>query len=267
MNKKTEDQLVRLAFGDLTPEEAARLQNETARQPEAAQTLDTYRRMKEELRSLAEVPADQLSKERLREAILARGLSERPAPRQASWLWMPAAAAVLAFAIVFARGHNGRTNAPVAVLGGDSHSGMVATNLPNFKPKLPSSVKTNTPVATDEDILDAFGDQPGPTETHRSRHKVRNDDTPWMDVSDYDIYSGNRGRASAPAGPSTVGPTPSAVTPVEPSTVADMQTHPAFDKSEKKTDPIILIQPETDNNTGARKATEVESASNVLVGG
>jgi hypothetical protein len=31
--------------------------------------------------------------------------------------------------------------------------------------------------------------------------------------------------------------------------------------------PIVMINPEKDNDTGAQKATEVDSASNVVVGG
>src|SRR5690349_10801263 len=124
MNRKLEDAMVRLAFGDVTPEESAALEREAQHDPEAARALASYRRMREGLKDLHEIPEDQLSKERLRHAILSQGLRPKPVPSGRSWLWMPAAAATLAFGMILMRGG---TNSPeVSIVG--SAGGSVATN-------------------------------------------------------------------------------------------------------------------------------------------
>jgi hypothetical protein len=93
MNRKFEDKLVELAFEDLEPAEATRLEQEARHDPEAAEALYAYRELREGLRSLGEVPEDQLSKERLRDAILGRGL--QPTPPRRNWVWAPAAACAM----------------------------------------------------------------------------------------------------------------------------------------------------------------------------
>ena len=86
MRKRFEEELAQLAFGDLSSDRAAELRARADADPDAAQTFDTYCRMKEELRSLAvDVPAEQLSTERLRDAILKRGLTEKPMARTPGW--------------------------------------------------------------------------------------------------------------------------------------------------------------------------------------
>ena len=55
---KFDDKLAQLAFGDLSPEEARRIEAQANADPEAARMLDTYRSMKAGLRDLAEAPDD-----------------------------------------------------------------------------------------------------------------------------------------------------------------------------------------------------------------
>lgn len=92
-----------LAFGDLTESEAAQVRAMADRDPEASQVLRAYESMRSDLRSMSDsVPADQLSKERLQDAILKRGLKEQAQPRRwLGWIMAPAAMTIL-FAVVLA---------------------------------------------------------------------------------------------------------------------------------------------------------------------
>ncbi len=106
MERNYEDKLMELAFGELNPEEAARLDARVEAEPLVARDLAFTRLMREDLLSLADdVPPDQLSKERLRQAILANGLHPAPLRRSLGlgWLWAPTAAFAAAFVFVFLR--------------------------------------------------------------------------------------------------------------------------------------------------------------------
>ena len=106
MNGKFEDKLAQLAFGDLSPDEAARIEAQAKNDPEALHALNTYVGMRAELRDLKDVPQDQLSKERLRDAILAQGLKPgaEKKSRPWAWAWMPLATGALVFALMISRG-------------------------------------------------------------------------------------------------------------------------------------------------------------------
>lgn len=272
MRKRFEEELSKLAFGDVNAEEARRLEMQTLSDPEASQTFQTYCRMKEELRSLAEdVPADQLSKERLREAILNRGMKEQ-APRVASkptWIWMPAMAAVLAFGVVFVKGQ--------LSLGGKPNTAVVAnvdeTKLPEFNVKAPvapdpvvanNNRKTNLVVAKEPVRVAANVGRP-------SRSERYNDD----------ITDRNKASAEIPAGAATLAE--ASHPPVDPTKTVSfdngamsetvsrdlakpMVVAPGASPSTPKPT-MVLIQSETDADTGTLKAKEVSSTANVVVGG
>lgn len=105
MAKKREEELIDLVFGDLPQDRADRLHQAIDQDPELRRAYDCYQEMREDLASLREVPDDQLSVERLRHAILARGLEERKSRRLLpSWTWMPASSMALAAVLVAARG-------------------------------------------------------------------------------------------------------------------------------------------------------------------
>jgi hypothetical protein len=92
MDKKTEEKISQLAFGELSEREAAEVRELAARQPEGSAVLDAYATMRDDLRRLRDVPPDQLSKERLQNAILAGGLKPKPVRNGISWLWVPSTA-------------------------------------------------------------------------------------------------------------------------------------------------------------------------------
>ena len=86
--------MIQIAFGETEAKDAA----ESAVNPRLAE----YREIRQGLNLLKDVPEDQLSKERLRTAILTRGLSTSRPPRRVGYslATMATAACVLAFGIV-----------------------------------------------------------------------------------------------------------------------------------------------------------------------
>lgn len=100
MNRKREEELMQLAFGDLR-REMGHLQGEISADPEAAKTYQAYCEMREGLKALRDVPEMQLSTERLRDAILKEGLQPKPASGwNWSWLATPIAVGACAFVVV-----------------------------------------------------------------------------------------------------------------------------------------------------------------------
>ena len=97
MDKKTEERISQLAFGELSEREAAEVKELAAKQPEGSAVLDAYATMRDDLRRLRDIPPDQLSKERLQNAILAGGLKPKPVRSGISWLWVPSTALTIVF--------------------------------------------------------------------------------------------------------------------------------------------------------------------------
>ncbi|MBC8064607.1 MAG: hypothetical protein H7Y17_07240 [Chlorobia bacterium] len=266
MRRKTEDQLAKFAFGDLTAEEASSLQASLQDDAEANRTLDMYSRMKVELQSLCtDVPEDQLSKERLREAILTRGLKEhRAEPARPNWLWMPAAAAVLAFGVVFAKGK---------LQENPSTSPMVVDN---SKPRLelPSDIRIVRPPVSEKVASTArtplIVNTPPMTVAVNTDRGSRNLRSGTDDLEDRrpDEFSSVKG-------------IPRLMAFEAPQSDHDMALsgQPVIFESKKESAPsrpqpssldqpaIVVIQSETDADTGALKATEVRNTANVVVGG
>jgi hypothetical protein len=279
MRKRFEEDLSKLAFGDLDAEEARRLEMRTLSDPEASQTFQTYCRMKEELRSLAQdVPADQLSKERLREAILNRGMKDQP-PRTAkpTWIWMPAMAAVLAFGFMFVKGR-----LPI----NGNHGPMVVDNS-KAKPEFDVPDLT-VPVPANSDSAVVGQRKPGlviEKEPARvasnldsaARHRRKNDGmTNRNQHADLmatvpDLEFPKASEESLAAAPLTEPVTFGEKSEPAPRDVARMgpgSPSPAGPggKTVAAAPTIILIQSETDADTGTLKAREVSTA-NVVIGG
>ncbi|MCW5941150.1 MAG: hypothetical protein KIS66_02900 [Fimbriimonadaceae bacterium] len=98
MKNIPEDDLIRIAFGEASEEEAQRLL--AGADPGSAMKLDLYRRLCADLRGMAsDVPEPQLSQERLQEAILRAGLKRER--RAWSWTWAFAPVAALAIGVLF----------------------------------------------------------------------------------------------------------------------------------------------------------------------
>ncbi len=100
MNRKREEELMQLAFGDVR-REMGHMQGEISADPEAAKTYQAYCEMREGLKALRDVPEMQISTERLRDAILKEGLQPKPASGwNWSWLATPIAVGACAFVVV-----------------------------------------------------------------------------------------------------------------------------------------------------------------------
>lgn len=268
MRKKIEEELAKLAFGDVSADEASRLELRTQVDQEAANTYETYRRMKDELKLLSvEVPENQLSKERLREAILTRGLKHsEPLATRSSWLWMPVAAAVLAFGAFYMKGRLPLTGSESAVVF-DQPAVDASEWLPEFNISRPQTRDFDFSASnSDEERATVVSSKPAsqvamnpirkasrirsgslvigqPRESEidvpGSLSFARESKTPPM-ASTFDFGAGSA--AESALAPSVAGPGSGPAT-------------------------IIVIQSETDAATGALKATEVGDPANVLVGG
>jgi hypothetical protein len=260
MNRKYEDQLIELAFGDMTPEEARRLEEQALADPEAARALQTYRDVRDGLRAMAVVPEHQLSNERLRDAILARGLDNKKKESSRTWWWMPVGAMAMAFALVFMR-NNTATNDPQVMVVQSTPKTTVAKN--------ESAAATNPVAAAIQTKSVSTEPEPKPAEpltvvspepevrtvvryverpVYRVREVVREVPKPTRPKAEVSVDKG----ASAVVAMTK----PTDLPPVLPDELAD-----------KTAQPIVLIASEQDAQTGAQVATEVDNASNVLVGG
>ena len=264
MNGKLEEQLAQLAFGDLTPDEAARIEAQVKGDPEALRALNTYHGMRSELRGLRDVPADQMSNERLRDAILAQGLKPKPVAGKSiwGWGWMPVAAGALAVAMMMVRG--GGTPEPTIVLDENAKSSVVATlKEPGQDPEVERPIQeedvfdelepdiTSAPVAAE--VASASPTRPRvksrPTAGASVRYaattprlteeeKVRIESEVWSDLVASIATEGGDTVSSIDVGESTGNANP----------------------------PVVIIEERVDEATGALRATEV-GATNVLIGG
>jgi anti-sigma factor RsiW len=142
-----DDQMARLAFGEVSDAERERLREEAERNPVVAARLREYEALRFELTRLREVPSDQLSKERLREALLARAI--RPEPKRA-WNWGYASLAGFAFCAAAAVVWSTRllhTPEPAVILdAAKSASSSVALRAPRDLPSETPSTAANTAV-------------------------------------------------------------------------------------------------------------------------
>ena len=77
MNRRLEDEIAKMAFGDMDPRRTAEIERLAETDPEVRKALSQYRAMREGLQAMAPSVEHQLSSERLRDEILRRGLSPK----------------------------------------------------------------------------------------------------------------------------------------------------------------------------------------------
>lgn len=246
MKKRLEEKLAMFAFGDLSPEETTQLEKEVAGNREAMLVLEEYRGMRSGLKAMGDIPEHQLSTDRLRHAILNQGLKPKSRP-QIGWLWMPATAAALAFGIVMVRNAN-RSVLPAIGPAGGSHEFVVNETPDAFALATASG-----------EILSVANTQPTPAVSyaaiktapirHRRDDRSRIEDLKARVNQEFEnLLSANEGIAAEAA--------------------LDTKSRSAAKPSTSPSGaPIVLIDTAKDSTTGAQKAKEVDSASNVAVGG
>jgi hypothetical protein len=259
MKRKFEEKVAQLAFGDLSADDAAKLEQEVQSDPEALRALSQYKDMREGLKSLAEVPDDQLSKERLRDAILTQGLKPVPTRRVSphSWLWMPGVACSLGFVLMFGvnRLHH-KFVAPNIVINPPKNYSMGSAFESNSESskrfiEKPTMVASATKTMPKNSRFDAAAAQVDP-DIVDSRITASNLSGGFEDAA-YDADLGNE-----PVNGQRVMAGERNLTARNDATLVSTNS---------TTGPIVLIDQDKDDQTGACKATEVGSASNVLVGG
>ena len=237
MNRKRKDQLMSLAFGDLKNEDIHQVSSEESRQ------LESYRALREDLKMLNNIPAHQLSNERLRDAVLGQGLKPVSAkPSIFGWLWMPTAACLLAFAIVTLRPKTAAE--PKLMINPPATEHVMAFNSGLDKPNTrPAPVATidhaspTTPVAAEKPAT--------------KKHRVRS-------IDNASAFAETTGIDWSSALASMTTATESA--PVS------STTQVASDASSSANN-IVLIDQDKNVETTTPRATEIGSPSNVLVGG
>ena len=74
MNKREEDRLIELAFGELDSTEESILAHRVHSDEEFEAFVSEWEELRDDLKDLRDIPEMQFSKERLRDAILGQGL-------------------------------------------------------------------------------------------------------------------------------------------------------------------------------------------------
>ena len=250
MKGKIEDKLAKLAFGELSPEEAAKLEREVQNDPEALRALSLYKDMRAGLKSLSDVPEDQFSKERLRDAILTQGLKPLPTRpiSSRSWLWMPATACAMGFVLMFTLNLTHKKPLPQVVMGPEVASLGLSNSHPIEIPKNFSTGALIGPTAPPTTVATTTGDAKQPDDMDEVDPRVLTSMEPTDAAYDPDLG------VQPPKG--------NTLTASRTSLVSSART-----VSLKTSGSIVLIDQDKDEQTGACKATEVGSSSNVLVGG
>lgn len=248
--KKKNDDLIRLAFGELSADDANAVEARAAADPSARRELQVCRDIRASLQHLPPPPADGLSAERLRAAILDRELSARkPA---FSWGWAPMALAALAAVVFIAR--PAQRSEPVVValnnnlgehLFTSGSLGDGALNFDGFVAPSPVAVPASHPVAA--------------TPAVRLRSAGRHVDakrplTSWVPNPVFKNADGNEPKFAL-ASFETIASPPSSV-----------DTEAAKKSSKDGEDTVVIVSGKRDLDTGAAAASETE-ANHVLVGG
>ena len=249
MKKRLEDQLIELAFGDRHESGVA----EGASTPEAAARLKEYRAMRSALGQLRELPEHQLSTERLREALLHQGLKRRRAfPWQA--LGYISAASSLFVCAYFVSRDVRRANAPTPRIYGNTASKPAAfdSNLPEYMFGRPSAVESPK--------VASIGEHHSILQPRAPRHfdvAYNTDERPIVRLTQeiHPVGKSDSGKAPTNSVTNTRGsdgnPAP-----------VPASSHPA-----STSNAMLLIQSNTDADSGLDTAQEVTAHGDVLVGG
>jgi hypothetical protein len=232
-----------------------------------AESLKQFRQIRDGLRQLADVPEHQLSNERLRQAILQQGLKpKRTAEPILSWLWMPVATcSAVAILLISMRSHS----APVQIVGSGTDLAM-ATNRESYEamiektpPKLDITAGTTKPgmesrvAMINPDRLKhpfklrVLSNRGQGRRSHRN-YAVDPNLLAWFSGDQNLAYDGaEEQHRSGGFNPEQAGKNPSELKKVD----------------DDSSDTVVLISTDKDSDTGAQKATEVASSSNVAAGG
>lgn len=274
MNRKREEELMQLAFGDLRREENGPLQAEISTDPEAAKTFSSYRDMCDGLKALRDVPEMQLSTERLRDAILNGGLQPKPVSRwNFNWLATPIAVGACAFVIVLAV----RKPHTIPMPSGGS---SVAMDFPGktIKPHIPmadgpdtlfpgSSLSSSMNLGRGLEKATEPTHEPVDTSSRVRHHAIRRNSNSMMVAALTTTQNPGLAKAlSMPTQPALSFANEKTMDFSRKAMNANLANMSAEQNSPKGNE-IVMIDAQPDAETGAARATEVKSGSNVVIGG
>lgn len=258
MNYRDED-LIKLAFGELDETEAETLRKELAADAAASSQIGEYNWIKEGLSDLRPVPPMQYSTERLRDAILGEGLNVRKRnPLALILAWTPAGAfgvaAVITGVMLMRTGpeslvpanlQSETSLAQVAMQMDDLHRPLLAERA--FR-TLDDQVRASTEFKV--------GFAPVAEETAEPEPK---------DASPKVRFAAQPTRSA----PAVRRETQRTLTPETPAAapVMEVAAPETADAATEQAPPIVMIGSEDDARTGAPIATEVRFDANVVVGG
>ena len=248
MRRKNEEELIKLAFGDIEPQGSERAKKMLAEDAEAAKLFAGYSEIREGLKSL-KTPEHQLSTERLREAILKQGLKRQSPLAGWKWTFAPLAVAAAAFLITLR-------------MGGQPTSGNFAD--------IPSDQGTKSTIQNPIDFNSTSRDPIIVPAPEVSQPSVERNSERFASASRTSGRS-SASRTARSTSASLIANRLPALSPADFSRSAIDGALPAgalalnLETSEEQ--PIVLIGSESDESTGANRATEVSSASNVVIGG
>ena len=247
MDRKFEDQIAKLAFGELSEAEAAEVRSMAGRNADSAKALESYEALRSDLRRLRDVPPDQLSKERLQNAILGQGLKPKPVRSAFPWVWAPATALVAFVALVLLKGPS--VENPVETGKGSLVAGDVT------RPSM-DAISTPDPIAYG-DFLNGM-----------DKEILSNDVQRLVQETE----EAERGAEAATIVAEPVAKKQPRVSPRRlnrPSTRQSERSAVAMTLSAPAPrvdrEPLVIIQNQRDGNTGALAAVEVQQTQDVIV--
>jgi len=254
--KRKNDDLLRLAFGELSADAAQSVEAQAAADPEARRELEAYRDLHVGLQHLPPPPPDGLSTERLRAAILDRELkTHRPA--FAAFAWAPMALAAVA-AVLFLS-HRAPSGDPTIVADANGLSYTSYIKPPAFTPLKPVAAKKASVVTPSVERV--------ASRSTDDNEEIRPTVSRRRDRSAREVGSMKIGFVPPKADPDeklpmyVLNPTPDTIAP--PSSVVSPDSGRVATNSD---DTVVIISTQRDLETGAHAASEAE-ASSVLVGG
>lgn len=242
--KTRKDQLIQCAFGELSQAEKQNLNLSATERQE----MEAFASLRTDLRALREVPDCQISTERMRDAVLKAEIRQRQDWRR----WLPLAAVPAAAVLALVALNLAKAPDAPAV----NH--LAASEKPISTPLVVRRTDDTTPTTFDASDVAAFmlnatafvdslatETEPKPTAPRTKRNKTR--------ISTRLVSS--RTQPSARLSSKKEAPT---------APVAAVRSIPA---PTDQPEPIVMISNEQDNNTGARRANEVETSHDVVIGG
>jgi len=259
MKRKRQESIINLAFNEYKNETEKKVLEASPLDKEGHKEYELISNIREGLKQSGQSTPDcQMSVDRIRDAILNQNI-RKSSSQTTFWSWASVGVAACAFLFVL----NNNRNVP-------TEPRLVANN------SRPSIIEQNNPLidrSSDNSVATKFEPEardivPTPEATTESkplnRRTETNRVTEWADINTT-IASGAARTLSTLATRSNAlrdshaSPSPSAEKTVD-------KKHDMVAPA-PASEPIILINGDTDNDTGAQVATEVDSVENVHIGG